>query len=257
MDRKRNPHGNLSIPGGFRFSSKLILIASLAVCIVLAAVIVHSFQNTTTTLSSNAAIVNGQTISLTALDQRFKLLSLTDPAFFDPEQSGVDEAEIKRAILDEMVEQTLIAQEAQRRGIEIDEKSISELIEIQVAAARENDDPNSGKLIAQYQSDSNRDLVRSRLMERTLISRLVSESEITEEEMQSYYEHHKTDAQTGKGLLPLSYLEERSRIISYLLDEKRAVQWTILVNRLKAEAGVEIAESFEHTPEVAIVPQGE
>ena len=236
---------NLSSSLGLRLSNRVIVIISLIILVALCVAAIYSFGNTGTVFSSHAAVVNGEAITLTALDDRYILLKSTDSTFFESELSETEEFETKQLILDELIEQTLILQEAQRRNLEIDEASIDELIEIQVKAAQESNDPNSGKLIALYCGESNRSRMRSRLIERALLQGLVLESELTEEEMQAYYERHKVDGQTGMGLLLGTYPEERSRIIAYLLDEKRAIQWTAFMGKLKADADIEFSKAFQ------------
>lgn len=136
-----------------------------------------------------AAFVNGEEITVAALDSQVAQLRIQSPTLFDP-ASGMSEAQIRSALLDELVNRSLLSQEADKRNIEVTDAEIDAEMEA-TAAGYENQEAFEASLEeAGYTTESAREMIEWYLLAEKLLDEEVSADAVTDEEIAAYYEEN-------------------------------------------------------------------
>jgi peptidyl-prolyl cis-trans isomerase SurA len=164
-----------------------IILASLLICPCVGAV----------TLNRVVAVVNDDVITLYELNRKMKEMTGTSP-----EQMRLQDEqkflEMRKKVLELLIDQKIAQKKVQELGIEISEQEIDDSIE----RVKRNNRWTQEDLIArlktegisyeQYREDMRKDLERYRLINYAVNSKIV----IRQEELKKYYEEHKDDYTT-------------------------------------------------------------
>lgn len=133
-----------------------------------------------------AAKVNGEDITVAALDSEMAKLRLQNPTLFDP-NSGMSEDLIRSEMLSELINQRLFAQEAASRGVEVTEADLD-------AEMNQYFEANGGQEMFEAileQSgltlESARELIRWEELRNRVLEQEVPESEVSDDEIAAYY----------------------------------------------------------------------
>lgn len=164
------------------------------------------------TLNRVVAVVNDDVITLHELNKKMKEMTGTSP----DEMRLQDEQkflEMRKKVLEFLIDQRIAQRQVQERGIKIDEKEIDDAVE----RVKRNNQWTQEDLIARikkegisykkYRDDIRGDLERYQLINYAVNSKII----IREEELKKYYEDHK-DEFTSEG---------RVRIATIILMAKR------------------------------------
>jgi foldase protein PrsA len=140
--------------------------------------------------SSNdvAAIVNGEEISKAELDAQVNRLMEQSPQMFEGDEGESRLLEFKRQLLDNMINNVLIRQAAEERGIAISDEEIDAQINDLKGGFPTEDDFNAALAEANLTLDDLKQQLRDQLATQRLMEELVGDEEIAEEEIAEYYE---------------------------------------------------------------------
>ncbi|MDH4139521.1 MAG: SurA N-terminal domain-containing protein [Coriobacteriia bacterium] len=137
-----------------------------------------------------AARVNGEVITKAEWETRFEALKKQGNFNFEGVDGEATMIEVKQRALDELIDDVLIRQEAARRGIDISDAQVQEMID-RARAGFENEEAFNEALEMQgIDPDGMDDYFRSRLTKEGLIESLNSDTNVTDEEIQAYYEQN-------------------------------------------------------------------
>ncbi len=163
------------------FMCRCMRIMFLFLCMMLLAV-----PASANTIDRIVAVVNGDLILLSELQSRVELVAHESPDLDLSDPSS--RRQVKRAVLDQMIQEQLAEQEARRLNIAVSESEVNEAI---ASIKRENgftDDQleyliqQQGLTMDQFRQDIRRQLERSRLVDRVFKSKTV----ITQEQVDAY-----------------------------------------------------------------------
>ncbi|MDZ7673136.1 MAG: peptidylprolyl isomerase [Halanaerobiales bacterium] len=157
-----------------------------------------------------AAVVNGEDITMQELDQysgtQNLIMSLyrSNPEFTqvllqtEAGQNVIEE--FQKVKLDQLITEKLLAQEANKRGIELSEEEQTEIFNKQLEGIKQQNNLNDEQLeqTLQQQGIESIDAYKQRFFDinkdRLIINKLqetvISEAEVTEEEMKTYYDEN-------------------------------------------------------------------
>ncbi|MCL2680000.1 MAG: SurA N-terminal domain-containing protein [Coriobacteriia bacterium] len=191
-----------------------------------------------------AASVNGDIITIAELDERLELIAAQNPVMFDTEAGGLEEGMARHLVLSAMIEDILLIQEADKEGINITDADVQALIDDRAAnypnwEAFEEDLRANSLTLEQFKEQ-----VWYGLTVEALLHKLVPDDEITDEEVQEYYEEFiefYTEPATDddeERVLPLE--EVAASIHDMLLQTLRNMTRGDLLERLRTTAEIEI-----------------
>ncbi len=128
-----------------------------------------------------AAIVNGEEIPLAELNSRYDRL----PANYK-------QTVTKQQLLDNLIDETLLIQKAEQEGVTVSDNDVKTLIQMLLQQNQMTEDELKFRLAQQNVSyDELKEIYRRELMITKLINQsVISKIEITEDEMQEFYENN-------------------------------------------------------------------
>ena len=140
-----------------------------------------------------AARVNGDEISLTELNQQVDQLKEQYPNMFDGSEGEGRLLDFKQRLLDNLINQKLIEQAAEDKGIEISDEDIQK----QIATLKKGFQGDEAKFQQALKSAGLDEAgleqqVREQLMQQKLIAKLSTESSVTADDIKAYYEANKS-----------------------------------------------------------------
>ena len=174
--------------------------------------------------TDRAALVNDEVIALADLNVRFESVAAQNPAMFDPEMGGLEEGAARRLILDAMIDDLLLMQEAQREGIVIDDGAIEEQIDAFAATYPSFEEFEEELRLNNFTLDMLRSQVRNSMTVEALLELLVPVDSISDEAVRNYYDENielYTEAaakRTSHILLPLEDEARATEILAQLRD---------------------------------------
>ena len=174
--------------------------------------------------TDGAALVNGEAIALADLDARFESVAAQNPAMFDPEMGGLEEGAARRLILDAMIDDLLLMQEAQREGIAVGDGAVEEQIDAFAATYPSFEEFEEELRLNNFTLDMLRNQVRNSMTVEALLEFLVPVDSISEEDVRNYYDDNielYTEAaakRTSHILLPLEDEARAAEILAQLRD---------------------------------------
>lgn len=161
-----------------------------ALRIVLAAVFVAALSLSAVGCSDGdvAARVNGEVISKSDLDAQVEALKQQYPDMFEGADGEGRLLEFQQRLLDNMINNVLIRQAAEERGIEVSDADVT--AELEKLKAGFQSDEQFEQALAQANMDvaALEDQVREQLMTEQLLDSLTEEFDITDAEITEYYE---------------------------------------------------------------------
>ena len=140
------------------------------------------------TLSRPVAVVNNEKITFEAFQNTYQLFLSRWDTFV-----GADAArrqEVRRLVLEDMIEEVLLDQEARRRGIQVTEDDVNRETRMMLSSYEKD---NTGRDWSQTEglNDWKRDISRRLVREKLIQKEVVSKINITAAEMRRYYDKHK------------------------------------------------------------------
>ncbi|RME23731.1 MAG: hypothetical protein D6806_10765, partial [Deltaproteobacteria bacterium] len=133
------------------------------------------------------ATVNGQPIMLDRLQEKFDEISKLGRGYFPDKQTA---AKIKRELLEQLIDETLLEQQAKKKGIELDPRLVEEVTNLPSnrypAGEFEKLLLERGKDLQKYRKDTRRTLLIFKLLDREVVQRVA----VSEKEIRDYYEQN-------------------------------------------------------------------
>ena len=228
--RRRSPKKGLTLPN----ITPLHIVVALVV-VALASLLIYQlffYQRA-------AALVNGEKITIAQLDD-----AVAQVRSAQTEEEGMDESEsddgaLRAILLDDLIEQRLLAQEADRIDLDVSDEEV----DTQIDAMRKSypDDlsfetflNDSGYTIETVTAKRRADLIVERLLE----AEVPDESVSTEEVLAYFYDH--PDAFGGEGTELTAIIE--LQIHDILVNKARNAAFDSLVARLRTDATIVIKD---------------
>lgn len=141
------------------------------------------------TIDKVVAIVNGEVITLTELDEAVSFILKDTEGTINFDGAEKDPAEIKRKVLDRLIDNKLIEQETKKMGIVVSEKEIDNALEnIQKENSISRKElveklESKGLSLEKYKEQIRRGMEKMMLVNREIKSRVV----VNEDELKKYY----------------------------------------------------------------------
>lgn len=160
----------------------------------------------------------------------------------------VDEDELKQEVVEGMISNELLLQEADERGIEASEEDVDQLI-AQLTEANGMESEQEFLDAMNVSSGMSEEDVRNELTKEVKIQQLISEEagdvEPTEEEMQEAYDEQiaareEAESEDGEETEAPEYEEVKPQIEEHLIREKESDVQQTLIEELREEADVTV-----------------
>lgn len=172
-----------------------------------------------------AAIVNGEVISKTSIDQQLQQLSSQYPQMFQGKDGEQRKAEFRQRLIDNAVSTVLIKQEAERQGITVSDSQI----ESQTAELKKGFPNEAAFQDALKKNGITLDELKQRekenLLSQRLIEKLTAKIDPSEKELNDYYQKNKS-----------TVFEEKASVHAWhiLFDEKDKATAEKVLGQLKS-----------------------
>lgn len=196
-----------------------------------------------------AAKVNGEKITVAQLDAELEKIKAQNPTILDPANGGLPEGQIRKMLLDELIDRMLLEQEAEKVGVTVSDDEINEQIDAMKAGYPDEAAMESALQEAGYTIETLKVQRRHDLLVQGLLEKKITDDQITDAEVKAYYEEHKetfnppADAQAGDSEAPEKSFEELApQIKSMLVNQKRNEVYQDLRTQLRADAQIEILD---------------
>jgi len=138
------------------------------------------------------AKVNGEAVSAASVDSEITRLKETAPEVFTKDYGGKSASELQQSILDSLINEKLLTQEAHRRGLRVDSKVLRQS-ESAIRSKFATDEEYQQFLQENNISESQlSEALSSNLLVAELAKDLVGEKDITDSEARAYFEAHKS-----------------------------------------------------------------
>ncbi|MCL2606328.1 MAG: SurA N-terminal domain-containing protein [Coriobacteriia bacterium] len=226
--------------------SFLIPLVAIAAVLVIAVAAWFVIANTSLFGGGVAARVNGDAITIVELDFRVEAARAQNPVMFSVEAGGLEEGMARQLILDAMIDDILLVQEAYREGIQIGDAEVQADIADRIArypseAEFDEDLRAFGMTREQFEEQ-----LRMVLAIDALIEYLVPASEITDDDAREYYEDNielfiepGADGEEGE---PIPFDEVVAELHNLLLGSLRNIVHNELIERLREEATISVRD---------------
>jgi len=148
------------------------------------------------------AVVNGEMITLSELNANLALVLKTQEVGKSVDSQDADVQELRRQVLDKMINDILLEAEAERYEIEVSETEVQEYIDAFISENNLTRDQLKEYLAAQGMTlESYREKIKSNIVRSRLITAMVRrKAVVTDEEIEAYYESHKQELAGGLGM---------------------------------------------------------
>ncbi|MCL2324017.1 MAG: SurA N-terminal domain-containing protein [Actinomycetia bacterium] len=179
----------------------LIIGAGAVVVIALAALLILSFTGKVDVGIGHgglAARVNGARITTKQLDALVAKVKLQNPQIFES-NSGVSAGQIRSQLLDELINEELILQEAKKRGINVSDAQVQaqvDAIRKQYGSQKQFDAVLKEK---QYTLEALKAQIKYQLVSQEITKKLVPDGSITTKQAQAYFDQNKKNFTVAAG----------------------------------------------------------
>ncbi len=186
-----------------------------------------------------AAIVNGEEISKADLDEQVDRLREQSPQMFEGEDGEARILDFKRRLLENMIDNVLVRQAAEERGITVTDEELDAQIDELKSGFPSEDDFNTALADANLTMDDLRDQLREQLATQRLMEELMGDTEVTEAEVSEYYEGNQAQ-----------FAEQAATRASHILfePEDRATAEQVLGEIRGGADFAELAQEYSKDP---------
>ncbi len=140
-----------------------------------------------------AARVNGEEISASELDAQAERLVQQSPQMFEGPEGEARLLDFKRRLLESMIDNILVRQGAEERGIVVTDEEIDAQLEELKASFPSEDDFEIALADANITLDALRQQIHDQLVTQRLMEELVGSDLVTKSDIDAYYEDHRED----------------------------------------------------------------
>lgn len=195
----------------------------------------------TEVLDRIVAVVNGEMITLSELNKNLELVLASSNIGKGVESQDADVQELRRQVLNKMVNDILLEEEAERYKIEVSDKEVQDYIDRFMQQNKLNQQQlvsylnEQGMSLEEYKKKIKGNIIRDRLITAMVRRKVV----VTDEDIAAYYEIHKNDLASGS--LPTvpgetsSGSQELSLIVFDSAKDAKAVRQNILNGEISFE----------------------
>jgi len=234
-------------------------IGILALLVLLALSVSAFSQNAPQTASQSiAAIVNGEVITKETLNNAAQLNQIIQSLFnshylfvkvlFTTEEGKSFIDRYQRAVLDQLIDNRLLVQQAKALKIPVDESKLDQQVTDRLNQIMQQNQltldqidsilKQRGSSLEEYKANL-RENLREQLLVQGLHDRIVGDAQVSEDEITAYYNDHQKDFTDDKGnVSPLS--EVHDKIQNTLLSQAQNKIWNDWFDKVKAQADIEI-----------------
>lgn len=200
-------------------STRIWLVMALMGALVAGSLVTSGCSN-----KNVAAKVNGEAISMTALNTQLDQLKKQYPNMFTGADGEGRLLDFKQRLLDNLINQALIDQAAKKQGIDIADADIEKQIDQLKGGFKDETQFEAALKSAGMTVDSLKEQIRQQLVTNKLMEQLASTQKVTDAEIQAYYDKNKSQfAQKAQ--------KRASHILFKPTDEKTAAK---VLKELKA-----------------------
>jgi parvulin-like peptidyl-prolyl isomerase len=139
-----------------------------------------------------AARVNGETITVDELNKQVEQLKKQYPQMFEGPDGEGRLLDFKQRLLDNLINQELVRQAAEEKGIKISDSEVDKQVEQLRSGFTDEKQFEQALQTAGMTADSLNDQIREQLLTQKLIESLASDAGVSEEELKTYYEQNKS-----------------------------------------------------------------
>lgn len=190
--------------------------------------------------SSNEIVarVNGEEITRTELETQVDRLKDQYPGMFDGAEGEERLLDFKRSLLASMVDAILMRQAAEDRGIVVPDEEIEEQIDSYRVGIEDFD---AALAEANMTVDDLREQVREQLVAQRLIEELAGDAEVTESDIETYYDKNKDERFTQPASTHAAHilfnLEDKATAEEVLADVKAGGDFAALAEQHSQDPG--------------------
>lgn len=163
----------------------------VALMLILGASLVASCTNSGS--SAVVARVEGQDIEQSELDSELDLVKKQSPDLFSGDDAKSVELQYKVKLLDGMINDILIANAAKERGLAVTSKEIDQEVAVIKSGFADQDQFDAALSSAGYTLAGLKQKIRAQLVRKKLADSLAPGTNVSEVEIQDYYDKHKAE----------------------------------------------------------------
>lgn len=138
-----------------------------------------------------AAKVNDKVITIAVLDAEMAKLKLQNPNIFDTKQGGMDESEVRKSMLDELINQELLTAKATADGIKVTDAEITKQIDALKSGYSDSKQFDEALKSAGFTLESLKESYRWQILSSELLNKIVPTSSVTDTDIKKYYNDNK------------------------------------------------------------------
>ncbi|MDR1412648.1 MAG: SurA N-terminal domain-containing protein [Actinomycetes bacterium] len=244
---------NFAEPGKTTHKNRIWLFAgigALVVVIAVVAVVLLSKNGGFVGLGQGelAAKVNNEVITVKQLDAEIAKIKLQSPQIFDAE-TGMEEAVVRKSLLDELINRLLIEETAAKEGIEVGDTEVQEQIDSIKAGYEDEAAFDEALKNAGYTVETLSSQIRYDLFLQGLITKTVPDDSVTDADAQAYYDANKTE-----------FVEAAGKKASHILfdaNDKEKAQGVLDDLKKSTDLEKDFAEAAkEHSTDTATAENG-
>ena len=169
-------------------STRIWLVAALMCALVAGSLVTSGCSN-----KNVAAKVNGETISTAALNAQLDQLKKQYPTMFTGADGEGRLLDFKQRLLDNLINQKLIEQAAQQKGISVSDADIQKQIDQLKSGFKDQTQFEAALKSAGMTLDTLKDQIKQQLVTNKLMDALAASQTVTASEIQAYYDKNRSE----------------------------------------------------------------